>query len=129
MRSPEIFEDENIKALILRTQTHLWVHLNGCTHCVEVVNKRAHKQQNQEKDPTRIQAPMPGKIIKVMCGAGDKVTPGQTLIVMEAMKMEYALKSTIAGTVSQRPAVAGMQVALGDLLVQLKAEGPGSKDV
>jgi 3-methylcrotonyl-CoA carboxylase alpha subunit len=122
MSSPQTFEEDNIKAVLLRTQTHIWVHLNGRTHSIEVVNKRAHKQQSQEKDPTRILAPMPGKIIKVLCGAGDQVSPGQTLIVMEAMKMEYALKSTLLGVVTNRPVVAGMQVALGDLLVQLKAK-------
>lgn len=122
MSTPQVFENENIKAVLLRTQTHIWVHLNGRTHCIEVVNKRAHKQQSQEKDPTQIHAPMPGKIIKVLCGAGDHVSPGQTLIVMEAMKMEYALKSSLSGVVVNRPAVAGMQVALGDLLVQLKAK-------
>jgi acetyl/propionyl-CoA carboxylase alpha subunit len=120
MKLPVIIENDGMKGLVLRTATHTWIHMNGQTRCIEIQNKRAGKQQQQEKDPTRIQAPMPGKIIKVMCGAGDPVVPGQTLVVMEAMKMEYSLKSSITGTVASRPCVAGQQVALGDLLVQLK---------
>lgn len=122
MSLPVVLEHDGIQGTVLRTPTHVWVHLNGQTRCMEVQNKRAGKQQQQEADPTRIRAPMPGKIIKVMCGAGDKVLPGQTLIVMEAMKMEYALKSSIAGTVTSRPSTAGQQVALGDLLVHLKED-------
>ncbi|MBY0385867.1 acetyl-CoA carboxylase biotin carboxyl carrier protein subunit [bacterium] len=107
-------------ALAFRTDTHMWLHINGQTRSFEIQTKRTRQQQQQGEDQLRIQAPMPGKIIKVMCGAGDRVSPGQTLIVMEAMKMEYALKSSIEGVVVQRPGVAGMQVTLGQLLVQLK---------
>ena len=120
MKLPVTVENQSLKATVLRTPTHLWIHVNGQTRSVEIQNKRAGKQQQQEADPSRIRAPMPGKIIKVMCGAGDKVVPGQTLIVMEAMKMEYSLKSSIVGKVATRPCTAGQQVSLGDLLVQLK---------
>lgn len=106
--------------LAFRTDTHIWLHINGQTRSFEIQTKRTRQQQQLGEDQLRIQAPMPGKIIKVMCGAGDRVSPGQTLIVMEAMKMEYALKSSIEGIVVQRPGVAGMQVTLGQLLVQLK---------
>jgi acetyl/propionyl-CoA carboxylase alpha subunit len=122
MKFPVNVENENLKGTVLRTPTHIWIHANGQTRSIEIKNKRSGKQQQQEADPTRLRAPMPGKIIKVMCGAGDKVTPGQTLIVMEAMKMEYTLKSSIYGVVSTRPCTAGQQVALGDLLVQLKED-------
>jgi pyruvate carboxylase len=120
MKTPVTVEHQSLKATVLRTPTHLWIHINGQTRSVEVQNKRTGKQQQKEVDPSRIRAPMPGKIIKVMCGAGDKVVPGQTLIVMEAMKMEYSLKSSMVGEVAARPCTAGQQVALGDLLVQLK---------
>ncbi len=120
MKFPVLIENEGSKGTVMRTPTHLWIHMNGQTHCIEVQNKRAGKQQQKEADPTRVRAPMPGKIIKVMCGAGDKVTPGQTLIVMEAMKMEYSLKAAITGTVIDRPCTAGQQVTLGTLLVHLK---------
>lgn len=45
-------------------------------------------------------APMPGKIISIKVSKGDSITFGQTLLVMEAMKMEQEIKSTFDGTVS-----------------------------
>jgi glutaconyl-CoA/methylmalonyl-CoA decarboxylase subunit gamma len=44
-------------------------------------------------------APLPGAILKVLVAAGDQVTEGQTVAVMEAMKMENEIESPLAGTV------------------------------
>mmetsp|Transcript_13813 Transcript_13813/g.18036 ORF Transcript_13813/g.18036 Transcript_13813/m.18036 type:complete len:718 (-) Transcript_13813:409-2562(-) len=45
-------------------------------------------------------APMPGKIVKVMVSKGDQVEEGQTMIIMEAMKMEHVIKASRDGVVS-----------------------------
>lgn len=46
-------------------------------------------------------APMPGKIFKIVAGEGEKVTKGQTLLILEAMKMEHAIRSDKDGTVKK----------------------------
>lgn len=51
--------------------------------------------------PGELTSPMPGKIIKVLVAAGDKVQPGETLMVLEAMKMEHKIQSPVAGTVQK----------------------------
>ncbi len=48
-----------------------------------------------------VTAPMPGKIVKIFVKAGDVVTEGQGLVVVEAMKMENELKSPKAGTIKE----------------------------
>jgi biotin carboxyl carrier protein len=48
----------------------------------------------------RITASMPGKIIRVLAAAGDEVTAGQGVVVVEAMKMQNELKSPRAGRVT-----------------------------
>jgi len=63
--------------------------------------------------PQRIDAPMPGKVVRVLVKAGDEVGEGQGLIVVEAMKMENELKSPKAGKVTEMHAVEGAAVESG----------------
>lgn len=67
-------------------------------------------------------APMPGKIVKLLVKAGDTVQEGQTLLVMEAMKMQNELKSSAAGTVSAVHVQEGAAVETGAELVTVTAE-------
>lgn len=70
-----------------------------------------------------ILAPMPGKVIAVEVTAGDTVTKGQKLLVLEAMKMEHALTAPFDGTVAELTVAVGSQVQVEALLVRVeKAE-------
>jgi acetyl-CoA/propionyl-CoA carboxylase biotin carboxyl carrier protein len=66
-------------------------------------------------------APMPGTLLDVDVAEGDAVEDGQRLGVLEAMKMELALKAPFAGTVTTVAAAAGDQVALGEVLFVVDA--------
>ena len=71
-----------------------------------------------KKKAVRVRAQMPGKIVKVHVKAGDTVTKGQSLIVMEAMKMENEIKATHAGVIEKLVVSEGQAVESGaDLLV------------
>ncbi len=48
-----------------------------------------------------INAPLPGAILKILVAVGNEVTEGQTVAVMEAMKMENEIEAPIAGTISK----------------------------
>ena len=72
-------------------------------------------------------APMPGQLRLVHVSAGDEVTEGQTLLVMEAMKMEHSLSSPRDGTVEEVMADVGEQVEDGAILLKLCDEKPLSK--
>ena len=66
-----------------------------------------------------VTAPMHGLLLEVRVAAGDPVEPGQTLAVLEAMKMHHEITAEAAGTVSEVVASAGSQVAAEDLLLQI----------
>ena len=64
-------------------------------------------------------APLPGKITHVAVRTGDTVAAGDTLLVIEAMKMENELKAGAPGTVAEVRVQAGQAVNAGDVLVVL----------
>ncbi|MEI7643089.1 MAG: acetyl-CoA carboxylase biotin carboxylase subunit [Chloroflexales bacterium] len=65
-------------------------------------------------------APMPGTLIKVLVRAGESVSEGQPLLVLEAMKMEHTLLAPYASTVRRLPFAAGSSVAGGADLIDLE---------
>ena len=69
----------------------------------------------------RVRAPMPGRVVATRVQPGDRVAQGQELLVMEAMKMELALKAPRAGTVAELRAQPGDFVEADAVLVALEA--------
>ena len=76
-------------------------------------------------DPTEVEiegsltAPMPGKILNINVKKGSKVSTGDTLIILEAMKMEHAIKASSDGVVSNLYVSAGDQVESGASLMKI----------
>ena len=60
---------------------------------------------------------MPGKVVALLCAKGDRVTKGQPLMVMEAMKMEHTIAAPANGEVSELLYAVGDQVAEGAQLI------------
>ena len=65
---------------------------------------------------------MPGAVVRVEVAAGQRVEPGQSVLVLEAMKMQHTVAAPHAGTVAGLPVVAGQQVAAGDVLAVVQEE-------
>lgn len=70
--------------------------------------------------PARIAAPMPGKIVRVLAAAGQTVSAGQGLVVMEAMKMENEIRAPRAGRIRSVDVRETQAVETGALLVVLE---------
>ncbi|WP_328910274.1 acetyl-CoA carboxylase biotin carboxylase subunit [Streptomyces sp. NBC_00234] len=66
-------------------------------------------------------APMPGTVTVVKVAVGDEVTAGQSLLVVEAMKMEHVISAPHAGTVTELDVTAGATVAMDQVLAVVTA--------
>ncbi|MDX1775527.1 MAG: pyruvate carboxylase subunit B [Desulfobulbales bacterium] len=72
-----------------------------------------------EKGGTPLSAPMPGMIVGIEKNEGDTVNEGETILILEAMKMENALPSPISGTISKISLNVGDHVAKNDILCMI----------
>ena len=77
-----------------------------------VVNKPGEGKIKKTAGVSVVKAPLPGTIIKVNVAVGDAVSSGDTLLVMEAMKMENNVLSEKSGTVKS------IKVSIGDAVLQ-----------
>ena len=66
-----------------------------------------------------VEAPMPGKILKISVAVGASVVSGDVLLILEAMKMENEISAPVSGTVREIRAREGDSVNTGDVLVVL----------
>ena len=99
----------------------LWFHFQGqnCEYKIPRQNSAQESLQNGADGVFR--AMMPGKILKLAVQEGDTVEAGQLLVVMEAMKMEYSMAASFAGSVRALTCKEGDNVALGDVLLRVEA--------
>ena len=100
------------------------IRISGVEREVEILDERAlllDRMGMSAGDNTadlELCAPMPGKVLSVLVKAGDSVQQGDSLIVLEAMKMENIIKSSVSATVESVQANAGSAVEKGELLVK-----------
>lgn len=80
----------------------------------------AYRAAHRHPHAGGLEAPMPGKVIAVKVEAGQAVTRGQELLVVEAMKMENAIRAPRDGRVKSVSAKVGDAVAPGTILVELE---------
>jgi biotin carboxyl carrier protein len=94
-------------------------------HCAQgnFFFERAQTQKRRSggsHSPDELVAPMPGKILKVMVAHGEAVNQGDTLMILEAMKMEHPIRAPQGGEVKVIHFKAGDRVAQGEELLELK---------
>ena len=98
------------------------VYRNGISHVLRLHDAVAHAQDEGGSPGGSLTAPMPGKIISVAVKAGDTVKSGDTLLVMEAMKMEHTIQSPRDGLVEEVFYQPGDQVSDGAQLIAIAEE-------
>lgn len=104
------------------------VEVSGETYVVDVEEETRHIIRTRGGTAAGpggqiLKAPMPGRITHVAVAVGDRVNRGDTLVVIEAMKMQNEFKAGAAGTVTEVRVEAGQAVNPGDVLVVVDAHG------
>ena len=111
--------DKTLRLPAQKIGDFLWFHYNGKTYQHSSIKKKSYGSSEYIKNPEII-APMPGKILSVNCKVGDELEEGYIAIVMEAMKMEYSLKTSMSGEVVQLNCQVGEQVSQGQCLLNIR---------
>jgi acetyl-CoA/propionyl-CoA carboxylase biotin carboxyl carrier protein len=105
-----------------RYQVKLWVPDLGTAAVASAGSSRAHagprrpKASSSESGSGTVAVPMQGTIVKVLVEVGDAVEVGQTICVLEAMKMENNVNAEKGGTVKEVKVAAGQSVGPGDVV-------------
>jgi biotin carboxyl carrier protein len=102
------------------------VMVGGLRYAVRVQDERSRRLASVDRTlrppdgELLIKAPIPGLVVAVPVEAGQAVAEGDTLVILEAMKMENELRAPRAGVVHEVKVAPGAQVASGQTLVQLR---------
>jgi pyruvate carboxylase len=103
----------------------VFFELNGQPRDVSIVDRSLQAAESKVKkadpaNPKEIGAAMPGMVVTVAVKAGDKITKGQKLFTVEAMKMETTINSEVEGRIAEVLVKAGSRVEAGDLLLRVQ---------
>ncbi|WP_395023157.1 acetyl/propionyl/methylcrotonyl-CoA carboxylase subunit alpha [Dongia sp.] len=107
------------KGRVVRRDAECLVFLDGATHRLALIDPRRPSGSNAATTG-RVLAPMPGTVTKILVVAGVAVSKGAVLAIVEAMKMEHAVKAPRDGKVKAVHFAAGDQVTDGAELLVLE---------
>lgn len=119
-----IIQSRSYLVSLASTNSHYDVQIDGKFFQIELISdlKKAQKKLRGEElsGSSDVVAKMPGKIVKVLIKVGDEVHDGQSVIIMEAMKMENELKALSKGKIKTIRVKEGDSVEAGTLLVEME---------
>ena len=103
------------------SELHLW--LDGSQFIFQRADSRRRSAVESGEAASDVLAPMPGAVLEVLVGEGDRVDRNQAVVVMESMKMELVITASRSGVVRRVSVQPGDQVDRGMRLLELAAEG------
>jgi 3-methylcrotonyl-CoA carboxylase alpha subunit len=95
-----------------------YVAVNGETYTLAAVDPAARRRKATGPSGD-LTAQMPGQVVEVLVDEGETVESGQTLVILEAMKMEIRVSAPADGVVKQVSVVQGDVVERGQVLIEL----------
>jgi 3-methylcrotonyl-CoA carboxylase alpha subunit len=114
-------EGNRIHAEVIEDRGSYHVFFDGCRHVYMLSDPLAFDVKENAEENSLL-APMPGRVVALVVGPGERVERGDALLVLEAMKMEYTIRAPGAGRVQAFLYAAGDQVAEGVQLLHFERE-------
>lgn len=100
----------------------IWIALEGCTYLLEKPSNKSSSQRVGKQVGESLRAPMPAQVRLLEVAAGDKVEKGQTLMILEAMKMEIRIQAPISGRLVRLLVSEGQGVKRNQILAEMRQE-------
>jgi len=111
-------------ARFFREGNHLYILRHGITVSVRDLTMSAPAAVGTSSSDGRIRAAMNGRVVAVLVKQGERVTVGQPVITLEAMKMEHIHSAPVSGAISAIEVIEGDQVTTGKIMVEIEASSP-----
>ncbi|MEP7340095.1 MAG: acetyl-CoA carboxylase biotin carboxylase subunit [Acidobacteriota bacterium] len=108
---------------IIEASDRLYVHSSLGSRVV--VRLPRHPLPQTAGEQGAASSPMPGQVLKILVGEGQRVVAGEALLILEAMKMEQTIRAASDGIVESVKVETGQIVSPGDVLVQISADERG----
>ncbi len=114
--------------IISQHQNEYELLVNGVSYLFSIESpfslqrKKLLSTLSSESSTIRLKAPMPGKILDVLVKTGDAVKVGDTLLILEAMKMQNAILASTKGIIKKVLVKKGDTTSKSDLLIELEKE-------
>ena len=114
-----VINGEHLTAYVTSDHDKRWVTVDGRTFLLTKSSGGRSGKRAQQHAAGELTAPMPGQIRAVNVRQGDRVTKGQTLLVLEAMKMEMKIQAPGDGVISSVLVEAGQTVEREQILIEI----------
>ena len=114
-----LIDGERITAYVSSDNAKRWVTINGRTYLLTKQTGSRKSGSGHHHTTGELTAPMPGQIRAVNVSEGDTVTKGQTLMILEAMKMEIRIQAPLDGVVSSISVKVGQTVEREQTLIKI----------
>lgn len=122
-------KDKEQTILAEQVDGQIWLSHEGWSYPVKSFGTHRVKEKSKSGAGNgEISAPMPGQILKVFVSERQKVQEGDSLFVVEAMKMEHTLKAPLEGEVTDLSFKAGDSVNSTDVILKIKTNQSEAKN-
>ena len=114
-----LIDGDRVTAYVSSDNAKRWVTINGRTTLLTKQSNSRKNTSGHHHAAGELTAPMPGQVRAVNISEGDAVTKGQTLMILEAMKMEIRIQSPNNGTVKKLFVTQGDTVEREQMLAEI----------